>query len=463
MSIRFPTDQDLQHWKEVILAQQEIARRLQREAQERRAAEQERFARRRAGSHDDEFEFSMQTQGELENPYRDDGSLYPGSGYPSRLSSREDLSGSMSQYPSDGSLRSRSAAGDQHAATYPPIRGPPGRQQNGPPLTVRTQQMQGPSPMDRGGTSYFSPGGESPMSSRTSSSSGMIPFPRQPTPQNGASHDDHNRYTAPAPVTRPLHNSSQGGYNQQDPRGGGRAPGQPMPMHNASLAQTRMRSASSPNVQSQHAMSQQATANAPPVPSVPAHLAGQQPPVNRSQNTTPVYANGVPSRYPTQSPNPKGRQASQGRTDHLSMKSSDGSIAQSHDPRASQQTMSSFDALSPQSTRASGFISGGTHPIQFRIKVKVESEGSTFMLVVASNISFDTLRDRIDAKLQRTTNLTFQASGLKLQFVDEEDDEFMTMQNDDDVQTVFDQWRENHARDSAMTGQFGEITLYCNK
>ena len=100
--------------------------------------------------------------------------------------------------------------------------------------------------------------------------------------------------------------------------------------------------------------------------------------------------------------------------------------------------------------------------MQFKTKIMVPSEGTTFILTVPPNISFDILRDRIETKLHRITNLTFDM-GVRLQFIDDDDGEYITMQNDDDVQTVFEQWRELHSRDSTTTQQLGEITLYCNK
>lgn len=129
-----------------------------------------------------------------------------------------------------------------------------------------------------------------------------------------------------------------------------------------------------------------------------------------------------------------------------------------NDPRASQQTNSSFGMKSPAGSAASS----GPNPISFRVKVYVPSEGTSFTLVVSSVVTFETMRDRIDAKLSRTTNLTFLTGNLRLQFEDE-DGEMITMQNDDDVQTVFDQWRDIHVRDSAVSGQLGEIVLYCSR
>lgn len=447
-----PNESTLKEWDSFInkLIDPAKAKKEKAISAEDRYRQQNEIARQRARSSTDEFQYMQDVagQGHLQNPYTNG---YDGQAY----GSKESLNGIISQQTSSGSLRSRSAAGegafpDQQAGKSRAMRYPAGY--NGAPLTLRTQQLQGAagSPMEQGGQSYFSPTGESPISSRTSSSSGVMSFPRNQAQQSQWTGEDHHRYTAPAPSSRQPHNSMQ---EQRTARG----PGQAMPMHPASLASNRMRSASSPDVQSQHAKSRQATANAPPVPSVPAHLVGQQPQVNRSQNTTPVYQSAVPSRYPTQSPGPKSRQGSHV-GQHSSGRMHDSYTGSTNDPRSSQQTQSSFGLTSPSGSAATG----GPNPISFRVKVIVPTEGTSFTLVVSSVVTFETMRDRIDAKLQRTTNLTFLTGNLRLQFEDE-DGEMITMQNDDDVQTVFDQWRDTHVRDSAVSGQLGEIVLYCNR
>ena len=137
--------------------------------------------------------------------------------------------------------------------------------------------------------------------------------------------------------------------------------------------------------------------------------------------------------------------------EHASQKSISG-----YDPRASHQTDHSSAAFSPPSGRTPSWQVN-----TFKVTVTVQSEGMRFALVVAPNVTFEVMRDRIEAKLHRATNLTF-ASGLKLQFLDDDDGDYVSIQNDEDVQTVFDQWRELHSRDSAMN-PLGEINLYVNK
>lgn len=82
------------------------------------------------------------------------------------------------------------------------------------------------------------------------------------------------------------------------------------------------------------------------------------------------------------------------------------------------------------------------------------------------NISYQSLKDRIDAKLQRSTNLslTERASqgreGLvKLKYTDSDGD-LVSIQSDEDVQTAFEAWSEEH-EGSMEEGGMGEIELFC--
>lgn len=79
------------------------------------------------------------------------------------------------------------------------------------------------------------------------------------------------------------------------------------------------------------------------------------------------------------------------------------------------------------------------------------------MLVVPTSIAYTSLKDRIDAKLQRTTNLSLATGQVKLKYLDEDD--YVSIQSDEDVQMAFETWREQQ-RDHVQAGQLGEIELY---
>ena len=96
-------------------------------------------------------------------------------------------------------------------------------------------------------------------------------------------------------------------------------------------------------------------------------------------------------------------------------------------------------------------------PSQLKVKVRVPSEGSNLTLIVGFNISYQSLRDRIDAKLQRNTNVSLATGSVQLKYL--YDDEYVKIQNDEDVQTAFETWREQQQDD--FVGPLGEIELYC--
>lgn len=308
-----------------------------------------------------------------------------------------------------------------------------------------------PSPGQRGGDSYFSPVAESPVSSRTSTT---FPFPRQGTPQSG--WEEHNRYTAPAMARAPSRGSQtaadgyqMNGRNPQRPS----LPAMGLQSSQASVAQQRSRSYSTPDVNAQNGgrrlpngtMSSQV----PAVPGIPPHLhPAYDGGVARSANNSP---NGLPMRSNTQSPGtqrerlaqssqyPNGAQYSRGNTTQLPITSVDG------------RTMSP-----PLATSTSG-DDGMTLPTQ--LKVKVNCDGNYVTLVVAFNITYQSLIDRIDAKVGRFSNNAIARGTMRLRYRDEDGD-FVTIESDDDIQIAFQEWRESQKL-QYHTGQLGEIELFC--
>ena len=343
---------------------------------------------RRAALSTSEMQFKyIQDQGELMNPYREeDGDDHEYPGY---------ADSDLVRNASSLSLRSRSTtndsitSGNKHA-----------------PLTLRTQQLHNAvSPIERYGNSYFSPVAESPVSysSRTSSSSGVMPPSSRQSGSVSGHTEDNNRFTAPAAGYR---KDLAHAYHSVDPKTG-RYVSPPQ----AAVMASRMRSASSPDVHTLNSNIKSAGHNAPPIPSVPAHLSSSI--VNRSQNNSPLYNNNM--RAQTISP----------------------------------------PLMSPASSFGEGMM-----PSQLRVRVKVPSEGSTMVLVVGVNITFQQLKDRIDAKLQRHTNLSLANGSVKLKYL--YDDEFVTIQTDEDVQTAFETWRD-HLQSPGTAAQVGEIELYCHR
>ncbi|KAJ9632171.1 Guanine nucleotide exchange factor for Cdc42p [Taxawa tesnikishii (nom. ined.)] len=453
---------------------------------------------RPSGPSSTEFTFMKQQSLEkMENPYRQeeededevDTVVSPASSqnYPSQFDYQS------SRNASSTSLRSRSTTGDSgptipsSSGHMPPPRLPPGSLAG---LSLRTQHLQNgvpPSPAERAMMdSYFSPTIESPISSRTSGSSsmGMYPFPRQPVPNNGYYEEGHGRYTAPAmgrTTSREVSNGS--GNYPQSARAVNSRPSYPngvgQPLHSAQqLPPSRNRSASSPNINEV----QRRVMNdpAPPMPGMPAypnHLAQNPNAIPRSQSNSPALGNGVPSRAAgAQSPKSR-RERSHTRTRQDSPHyaydgaSAPPSAASSRPdlrlgsiPSSRSITPIPYGArehtISPPLPSATPLSPPDSQqPTQLKVKVHATAANQILTLVVPLNISFQSLKDRIDAKLQRSTNISLSDRGanqVKLKYLDEDD--YVSIQSDEDVQTAFETWKEQRGE---RIGGMGEIELFC--
>ncbi|CAK4034767.1 Rho guanine nucleotide exchange factor scd1 [Lecanosticta acicola] len=461
--IRFTTEDALRKWAQQI----DVQRRRYRE---RVSAARQSEGARTGGTSATEFTY-MQNQPALENPYQEEdeeddldtitGWSGSSSGYP--------LSGGFSQSRngSSSSLRSRSTTSEStqsvHSVRQQPPRLPSGSIQQ-PMLSLRTRELQqaAASPgSDRNTDSYFSPAPETPMSSRTSASSGMYPFPRQPMPQNGYYEEGHggSRFTAPA-MGRPQANGPQNSYGPPGrvPVGRGYPPG--AGMHSSlQMPGPRNRSASSPDIHNGQRMPPR-NGSQPPVPEMPA---GFQNP-NRSQNNSPNLVNGAAGRGSPQML----------REQQYSMQQETSPIEYGHAlQRPTMSQIPSSRAITPVGPKG-GFAPppsevqpAPTTPAQLKVKVQCPSAAQTLTLVVSTTISYQTLKDRIDAKLQRSTNLTLQDRRpsdatekipVKLKYLDEDD--YVSIQSDEDVQTAFETWREQKGEG---IGGMGEIELFCQR
>jgi len=356
-----------------------------------------------AATSETEFRY-MQDHGDIENPYKEDDGDDDSSDNPHSAASHT---------ASNPSLRSRSTTGDSITSGTVPRGGKHG------PLTLRTQHLHSAvSPQEKHGNSYFSPIADSPASysSRTSSSSGIMPLgSRQSGPTIGYA-EENNRFTAPAAAYSRMSGKESNGYYPVDPRIGRHI----TPPHQAALS-NRMRSASSPDVHTMNSNIRAAGQNAPPMPNMPSHLANSS--VNRSQNNSPLHSTNL--------------RASNDAT-HL----------------ARTQTTSP-PLMSPASSFGDGLM-----PSSLRVKVRVPSEGSAMTLVVGLDVTFQALQSKIDAKLQRHTNLSLADGSVKLKYI--YDDEFVTIQTDEDVQTAFETWRDQ-LQGAILPGQANEVELFCHR
>lgn len=397
----------------------------------------------------------------------------------------------MDRNSSSNSLRSRSATTESNQSLAGIARAPPPRFPVGMvmPLSLQTQMPgQLPSPNQRLGDSYFSPVGESPASSaRTSTASTQMfqfpqtsQFPRQPTPQS--SWEDNNRYTAPA-IGRVPSRESQNSVSGASYQMNGRTPQRPsLPamasQSQAAAAQQRSRSYSTPDINAQQGVRRLPNGamstpqgQVPAVPGIPAHLhpaydAG----VPRSQNNSP---NGLPVRTNTQSPGvQRERQLSQQHpmpyTNGLQYPNSSQNLSVSQPPytrsNTTQMPATALDSRLPPSLM-SGNSGMSRSPeddmtLPTQLKVKVNCDGNYVTLVVAFNITYQSLTDRIDAKVGRFSTNAIARGTMRLRYRDEDGD-FVTIESDDDIQIAFQEWSEAQKSQYHYTGQLGEIELFC--
>ena len=98
-------------------------------------------------------------------------------------------------------------------------------------------------------------------------------------------------------------------------------------------------------------------------------------------------------------------------------------------------------------------------PVPTQLKVKVNCDSGNYVtLVVAFNITYQSLIDRIDAKLARFSNSSIGKGSLKLRYRDEDGD-FVSIESDDDIQIAFQEWRDGVR--NMYSSSVGEIELFC--
>ncbi|KAL2292535.1 hypothetical protein FJTKL_09491 [Diaporthe vaccinii] len=368
----------------------------------------------------------MEAQGgDLVNPYaehdEDEDDFPP----PSSASSYNPMQGTMPRTASSTSLRQRSGTQESTMSLAGMVRRqPPPSFPMPQPLTalsLQTGAQPQHSPGPRGGESYFSPVAESPASSRTSTtssffgpSSGYI-LPKNGIPQSGWS-EDNNRYTAPAMPRAPSRDgpspaNAYGMVNGRNPRG--------------------------PSLPAMATSSSQSNA-------------AQQRSVQRDRLQQQYGGGGQMAQFPAQ---PIHRQLTPGPNKNGLMPAPlnlDSSRTVSPGLNTAGAPPTSNPLASPNPNDA---------PFQSQLKVKVNCDSGNYVtLVAAFNITYQSLTDRIDAKLSRFTNSSIGKGNLRLRYRDEDGD-FVNIESDEDIQIAFSDWRENIR--SMYSGGMGEIELFC--
>ncbi|KAH6657625.1 Pleckstrin homology domain-containing protein [Truncatella angustata] len=391
---------------------------------------------------------------------------------------QQSTGGVMARNASSTSLRTRSATGESTQSLAGIARAPPPRFPLPPPPNQLSLQTHGvpqgaSSPGPRGGDSYFSPATESPVSTRTSTASSMqfssgYPFPKTGTPQGWEDPTlaTGNRYTAPAMPRAPSRDGSSPvntyTINGRNPRG----PSMPVMASQQSAAQQqRNRSYSTPDINGQiNGHRSNTSTPVPAVPGIPAHLHDAN--IPRSQNGSPMQE--VPIRTSTQSPGYRMHQSHGSLGGQMGQfpakplypgRSTPGPGPQAGVPPPLQ--LDNHSAVSPALGTASNPLfspAPDSMPTQLKVKVNCDS-GNYITLVVAFNITFQSMIDRIDAKLSRFTDSSIGKGGLRLRYRDEDDD-FVSIESDEDIQIAFLEHRDG-AKNQYNLGGVGEIELFC--
>ena len=419
-----------------------------------------------------ETEFTyLRNQTTLKNPYQqdedvDDEEDQGGYGKPPTSSQSEFA---MSRNASSTSLRSRSTTGgsgpplSQAAGRVPPPRFPvPDHVQgpNAPPLTLSTNFIApAPSPNEFVGNSYFSPTMDSPVSTRSSGQNSMFPFPRQLAANNVWVPDDSKHNTAP-PVGRAPSRDGQESLNSFSING--RTVQRPsLPVMTASqtaqqMAQSRMRSASSPDFQNANVPGQRRFANghspqtidSVPVPPIPLRMAQVRTPLNRSQTSSPTN-NILPLRNGTQSPSlnrdripPHYISAQHSYEQHIQ--------APRSDPRLQMQSLNATPiapstlerVLSPPLPSALQ-DSNIAYPSQLKMVIWFSPPPSHVTIVVPIIIKYRSLIDRIDSKMEKISAASIAKGTARLKFIDPDGD-YVSMNSDEDIQLAIEDWGALH-------------------
>ena len=414
-----------------------------------------------------EFPWLRQNQSNLVNPHKEadyEDDPYSGQTPVPHGAQTPGMGSTMTRDASSNNLRNRSATQDSSQSLPGIVRPPPPRfplPAPPAPLSVQTQMTPSvSSPGQRNMDSYFSPTGDSPVSSRTSNASTMFgvqvgyQFPKTGGIPQGW-EDPNNRYTAPAAPRVPSRDGSSP-MNGRNPRG----PSMPVMGNNAHSAAHQQRSRSYSTTDMQNQQRRTPGEQIPAMPRIPPHL--HDPNIPRSQTGSPRHD--LPTRSNTQSPGvQRERLVQQG-----------GTLSQFPIQPLRQNTPApSGPGLAPPAAIQAMPIEGRTVapasgcnplaipdlPVPTQLKMKVNCDNGNYVtLVVAFNITYQSLIDRIDAKLSRFSNSSIGKGNLRLRYRDEDGD-FVTIESDDDIQIAFLEWREG-ARNMYSTN-VGEIEIFC--
>ena len=439
------------------------------------------------GTSETEFTYLRGQGATLQNPYQQDEDAdeeHEEAGPHAAMALGGQSEFIMSRNASSTSLRSRSTTGSsgppmsQLPGRVPPPRFPLPENAHGPPLTLHTNlPASSMSPAELAASSYFSPAVESPISTRSSSQASMYPFPRQGTPASGWTSEESKHNTAPATVRAssrdgqvPLNSYNMNGRTVQRPSLPAIASQTSQSAQQLTVAQNRMRSASSPDIQQvvpgprRYVNGQVYSATeSVPVPPIPAHMAQMRAPVNRSQSNSPTNGQ-LPFRSASQSPNLQ-RDGGQRYQGYYGNDGHPQPQAIRHEPRPylhSAQTpppplpTMEHRIMSPPLPSAT---QGDEipYPSQLKVKIWFEPNPCHVTIVVPIIIKHRSLIDRIDSKMEKISKASISRGTARLRYKDADGDS-VTIASEEDVQLAIEDWGQAH-EEELRAGNIADFEL----
>ncbi|KAI5281553.1 hypothetical protein KEM54_003199 [Ascosphaera aggregata] len=306
--------------------------------------------------------------------------------------------------------------------------------------------------------SYFSPADTA--STRSSQSTNFFVNSKLGTPTTTVGDEPVNRHTAPA---MPRSNYKEG--TNYHANGTGKAQRPSLPPYSShsqhpSGVQSRLRSASSPDIHNNnniipgdsrrivngtHAHTMQTVDNVP-VPPIPPHVAGVRAPITPPSASPPNSMSGRPSHVSTSS-------------HHSVNHALSAQQQQQQQPPMPQTPRTNLAHLSYNTSGGDQELPPSEASMPAQLKAKVNFNDNYVTLVIPLNIMFQSLTDRVDAKLKRFTDQSIGENTVRLRYRDEDGD-FITIDSDEAVQLAFMDWRDQH-QEKLANGLVGEIHLFC--
>ena len=306
----------------------------------------------------------------------------------------------------------------------------------------------------------------------------MYPFPPQTMPNNVWRHDDNKHKTAPAMGRAPSRDGP--GTNSPFPTSGrGIQSPSLAPSQNAQhiAMQSRLRSASTPDIHNSNSSGPRRYANGqlqppvdvPPLPiNVSPHIAHMRIPVNRSQTSSPTNGS-LPVRSATQSPQLQSSRMPRqppnlydyDQLRHQRQQQSSIELHSSHqelDLGPTLQIMAPFQAsmaqAEPDPLQSSSEFK---YPAHLKVTIWFEPPPSHVTIVVNTHIKYQSLADRIDSKMKKITSASIASGTARLRYKDDQD--LVKIESDEDVWTAIVTWGETNEAE-IRKGIFPDFVLF---